>query len=617
MYPRLLLSISLLLMAAMANDGAHAGLKNTLTNNASPYLAMHGGDPVHWQEWNEQSVATARKENKLLFVSIGYFACHWCHVMQRESYQNPEIAAKLNRDFIPVKVDRELNPALDTRLIEFVERTRGYSGWPLNVFITPTGYPLLGIVYLPPDDFSSLVSELNALWQQDHAKLMSDAKAASDELQAAPLEKDIAIRKDLAKRVRAALKNVTLTRADNFAGGFGNQSKFPSVPQLAAMLDSYALEGDAEVAEFLHLTLDNMARLGLNDIIGGGFYRYTVDPQWRVPHFEKMLYDNALLASLYMQAGIVFDESGYLETARKTLDFMLAELLSEQGGLYASLSAIDSNNIEGGYYLWQLDELKKILGTEEWLAVSKAWQMEAGPTTEEGYLPVAYRESAEVAAELGITETELGRRLASARQKMLKARGQRSLPVDDKQLAAWNGLALTAFAQAAAVFNDSHYKSIANGIRKFLLAGLWQNDQLLRARDKRGQAIGEATLEDYAYVAQGLLAWASLTKQSTDYDDVEQVIGQAWKRFFSPQGWRLTETSLLADAPSEVMLADGPMPSPSAELLRATLDLLKVREDVQLREQAAQAISAGQDVLLEDPYWFASHARVAFMLQLP
>jgi uncharacterized protein YyaL (SSP411 family) len=617
MYPRLLLSISLLLMAAMVHNGARAELRNSLANNASPYLAMHGGDPVHWQEWNEQSVATARKENKLLFVSIGYFACHWCHVMQRESYQNRAIAVKLNRNFIPVKVDRELNPALDTRLIEFVERTRGYSGWPLNVFITPEGYPLLGIVYLPADDFSSLLSELNTLWQQDRAQLITDAKAASDELQAAPLKKGVTIQNDLAKRVRVVLKNVTLTRADSFAGGFGNQSKFPSVPQLAAMLDSYTFDGDVQIAEFLHLTLDNMARLGLNDIIGGGFYRYTVDPQWRVPHFEKMLYDNALLASLYMQAGMVFDEPRYLETARQTLDFMAAELLSEQGGLYASLSAIDSNNIEGGYYLWQQEELKKILGTEEWLAVSKAWQMEAGPTTEDGYLPVAYRASTEVAAELGITETELARRLAAAKQKMLTARGQRSLPVDNKLLAAWNGLALTAFTRAAVIFNDSRYKRIANGIRNFLLGSLWQKDQLLRARDKHGQAIGEATLEDYAYVAQGLLAWASLTKESTDYDDAGQIIGQAWKRFFTPQGWRLTETSLLANAPGEVMLADGPMPSPSAELLRATLDLLKEKEDTQLREQTTQAISVGQGLLLEDPYWFASHARAVFALQQP
>ena len=610
---RLLLSIGLLFMASIS----HAELKNTLANNASPYLAMHGADPVHWQEWNEQAVATARKENKLLFVSIGYFACHWCHVMQRESYKNPEIAAKLNRDFIPVKVDRELNPALDTRLIEFVERTRGYSGWPLNVFITPEGYPLLGIVYLPAKEFGSLLNELNTLWKTDSKQLIVDAKAASEELQTIPLDKNIAIQKDLEKKVRAAFKKATLTRADSFAGGFGNQSKFPSVPQLSAMLDSYEIESDAQLAEFLRLTLDNMARLGLNDIIGGGFYRYTVDPQWRVPHFEKMLYDNALLASLYLRAGIVFDEPRYIEVARKTLDFMAAELLSEQGGLYASLSAIDSNNVEGGFYLWQLEELKKLLDAEEWLAVSKAWQMESGPTTEEGYLPVAYRVSAEVAAELDISEAELARNLASAKQKMLKARHQRSLPVDDKQLAAWNGMALSAFSQAAIVLNDSRYKDIAKGIRKFLVTKLWKKDQLLRARDKRGKAIGKATLEDYAYVAQGLLAWAQLSKEPTDYVDVEQIVDQAWKRFFTPQGWRLTETSLLANASSEVMLADGPIPSPSAELLRTTLDLLKERGDTQLREQALQAISVGQELLLEDPYWFASHARAVFQLQQP
>lgn len=273
--------------------------------------------------------------------------------------------------------------------------------------------------------------------------------------------------------------------------------------------------------------------------------------------------------------------------------------------------------LRGGYYLWQPDELKKILSQEEWLAASKAWQMEAGPTTEDGYLPIAYRASAEVAAELGISEKLLAQRLISAKKTMIKARSQRSLPVDNKQLAAWNGLALSAFAQAAVVLDDDRYKNIANGIKSFILSRLWKKDTLLRARDARGQAIGKATLEDYAYVAQGLLAWARLSKESGDYDKVEEIVGQAWKRFFTSQGWRLTETSLLANAASEVMLADGPMPSPSAELLRATLGLLKERENTPLRAQAMHAIAVGQELLLEDPYWFASHARVVFVLQQP
>lgn len=610
---RLLFSVSLLLIAGVS----HAELKNTLANNASPYLAMHANDPVHWQEWNEQTVATARKENKLLFVSIGYFACHWCHVMQRESYQNPKIAAKLNRDFIPIKVDRELNPALDTRLIEFVERTRGYSGWPLNVFVTADGYPLLGMVYLPAKDFSALITELGAIWQQGSQQLVIDAKLASEELQRPVLDKDIRLEKNLTNNIHKKLTHATLTRADSLVGGFGNQGKFPSVPQLSAMLDSYQSTQDQQIAEFLHLTLNNMANLGLNDIIGGGFYRYTVDPQWRVPHFEKMLYDNALLASLYLQAGEVFDEARYFEVARQTLDFMINELLSVQGGLYASLSAIDSNNVEGGYYLWQQDEVKKILTEAEWLAVSKAWRMESDPTTEDGYLPVAYRVNDEVAVEINITEVELSMLLASAKAKMLNVRQQRSVPTDTKQLAAWNGLALSAFSQAALIFNNERYKNIAKGIRGFLLNNLWKHDRLLRAVDVHGQSIGKATLEDYAYVAGGLLAWANLSNESRDYKKVEEIVEQAWKKFFTVQGWRLTESSLLANLVSEVMLADGPMPSPSSELLRVSLSLLKVRENKILQKQSLRAIVIAQELLQEDPYWFSSQARAVFIFQQP
>ncbi|WP_126457013.1 thioredoxin domain-containing protein [Sulfuriflexus mobilis] len=608
MYRRLMLGISLLLMVSIA----HADLKNTLANNASPYLAMHGGDPVHWQEWNEQAVAAARKENKLLFVSIGYFACHWCHVMQRESYQDAAIATKLNRDFIPIKVDRELNPALDSRLIEFVERTRGYSGWPLNVFITPQGHPLLGIVYLPAKDFDALLTELNTLWQQNPQQLADDARLANEELQVPRGRQETTLQKGLAEKARKALRNETLSRADSFAGGFGNQSKFPSVPQLEAMLDVYADEQDSQVGDFLRLTLDNMSRLGLNDLIGGGFFRYTVDPQWRVPHFEKMLYDNALLARLYLRASKVLNETRYLKTARETLDFMLTSLRSPQGGMYASLSAIDDKQVEGGFYLWQVETLQQLLTAKEWLAVEKAWQISGGPTTEDGYLPIALREPAEVAAELGISEAGLEKSLQSARKKMFQQRSQRNLPVDNKRLAGWNGMALSAFAQAAQQTGDKTYQSAAREIRDYIVNTLWEHEQVIRARDGRGQPIGQATLEDYAYVAQGLVDWARYTDKAGDFSLAMQVIEQAWSRFYTRQGWRLTESSLLAMTSTEVMLADGPIPSASAVLVQASLDVLQHTDNADLRKRVMLAVAAGQEMLLAEPYWFASHAREAF-----
>jgi len=283
----------------------HAEYTNTLKGNSSPYLAMHGNDPVKWQQWNSDTVARARKENKLLFVSIGYFACHWCHVMQKESYQATDIAKVLNSEFIPVKVDRELNPALDARMIEFVNRTRGYSGWPLNVFITPEGYPLFGLVYLPHDDFKALVEKLATYWQQDSAGLIADAKLAASEL--APADIDFT-KTNLTDRVDLAGEQFvkrTLIEADQFMGGFGEQSKFPSVPRLDALLRQYKKNPDEKLGKFLKTTLNSMQKYGLNDSLGGGFFRYTVDPQWRVPHFEKMLYDNALLASLYFTVYIL------------------------------------------------------------------------------------------------------------------------------------------------------------------------------------------------------------------------------------------------------------------------------------------------------------------------
>ena len=370
---------------ALLSIDAQAKQKNKLKDHPSPYLAMHGNDPVHWQVWDKAVFQRARQENKLLFVSIGYFACHWCHVMQRESFQNPETAKILNRDFIPIKVDRELQPALDTRLIEFVERTRGYAGWPLNVFITPEGYPLLGIVYLPTKDFSDLLVNMQQAWVEDMPgmKVMAESAAAmwqkSDRSTGPNLD---------ARQIdvyRSAYIKQAMQTADQFQGGFGEDNKFPLVPQLTLLLQLYKEKGDQSLGEFIRLTLDKMASLGMNDHLRGGFYRYVVDPGWQIPHFEKMLYDNAQLVSLYLQAAELFDNNEYKVVASKTLDFMLRELSDQSGGMISSLSAIDNNNVEGGYYLWSDADLKQLLTPEELQLMKLHWGMQHVPTLEGGH----------------------------------------------------------------------------------------------------------------------------------------------------------------------------------------------------------------------------------------
>ena len=587
---------------------------NVLKNNPSPYLAMHGNDPVHWQEWNSDVVARAKAENKLLFVSIGYFACHWCHVMQKESYQAEDVAKILNDKFISVKVDRELNPALDARLIEFVNRTRGYSGWPLNVFITPEGYPLFGMVYLPHDDFNALIGKLSSYWKEDSAGLLADAKQAASELAPELIDLEREGLTAASEKAGEVLVEHTMQKADQFMGGFGEQSKFPVVPRVDALLEQYANNHDEKLGKFLKRTLDSMQKYGLNDSLGGGFFRYTVDPHWHVPHFEKMLYDNALLASLYFRAAEIFEDNKYRATALATTNFMRETLSTKSGGLVASLSAVDDKNVEGGYYLWSREEVKGLLNKREWAVAEPAWSLFGTPTLEGLFLPVAEEDISELATEktiqqAGIKQEDISRLLASAQNKLLKARSKRGLPVDTKRLAGWNGLALSAFVTAASTTKNKEDVQAAKDLRDFLVNELWDGKQIHRARDTQGKVIGRTTIEDYAFVAAGLFDWASYTGKKDDYQLVIEITSQAWQRFFDAQGWKLSEENLLAYGISEHVISDGPMPSPAAVILKVTQKLFNRNDDNKMlpRKKFNAALAASEQQVLDDPFWFSSY----------
>ena len=589
------LSVLSLLCFGLAAHAAPA-LTNQLKHHPSPYLAMHAADPVAWQDWGPAAVERARREGKLLFVSVGYFSCHWCHVMQRESYRNPDIAAFLNRHFVPVKVDRELEAALDARLIEFAERTRGQGGWPLNVFVTPEGYPMYAALYLPPAEFKSVLERLQGLWAKDHAGL---ERLARDEAKraAAPAEAPVAT---------GNFVEQALAQADLIHGGFGDQSKFPSAPQLEALLVHVAARPEPRLKEFLKLTFDHMADLGLYDHVGGGFFRYTVDPSWKAPHFEKMLYDNALLARVYLHAAKALREPRYQQIARATLDFMARDLRAPDGALIASLSAIDDKGVEGGYYLWSTDELTALLSEPETKMLRLAFGMQDAAPFEAGYLPLRSIPVAEVAERLGMDTATAESVLSRALEKLHRARVKRALPRDTKLLAGWNGLALAAFAEAARVTGETKYRDVAAGIRGYLMRALWDGKILKRAVDK-GRAVGAVALEDYAYVTQGLLAWARLTGSTADYTQATSIARVAWQKFYTARGWRPDERSLIQAGDAESALADGPLPSPSAVLVEATLALAEKTGDATLAQQARTARDRARTAVQRDRFWQASH----------
>ncbi len=596
-----------LLLGALLTAPAFA-LDNQLRAHPSPYLAMHGQDPVAWQDWGQAAVDLARAEDKLLFVSSGYFSCHWCHVMQRESYQNDAIADILNRHFVPVKLDRELHGALDAHLISFVEQTQGLAGWPLNVFLTPEGYPLIGATYLPPERFQAVLLGLNNSWREERGRLRNLARRTLLELMRDTPQESVAPWS--ATALQGAVLEQASTLADPLSGGFGDQSRFPMSPQLLTLLDLQAKAPDQRLAEFLILTLDNMATQGLRDHLAGGFFRYTVDPTWQIPHFEKMLYTQALLAEVYLRASRVFGRDDYAAVARDTLAFVIREMGGPQGAFVASFSAVDGAGEEGGVYLWTVDQLHRLLGEQDTALARRYWNMLDISPLDAGHLPRRGESVSQIAEATEQPEPAVVARLQSIRGRLLDARAQRVLPVDEKELAGWNGLLLAALSRAALAWDDREIRAAAGRVRDFLRNRLWDGAALRRAV-AGDRALGKATLEDYAYVAYGMAEYARLSGDPTDRTFVAALLNLAWERFHGPGGWRRDDRPLIPGLGERPALPEGALPAPSAVLIRLALN----SGDPELAAKAASAAAGARPQAQSEPFWYAGH--LAALLALP
>lgn len=572
-------------------------LTNRLRNHPSPYLALHGTDPVAWQEWNAETIAKAKRENKLLYVSVGYYACHWCHVMQRESYKNPKIAAAINRDFIPVKVDRELNTGLDDALQDFSARLLKIGGWPLNAFVTPDGYPVYVVLYAPPQDFGKVLTQLSDRWKADSAGVRKLARQAAPADVGKPVSKPVdgvALRRWQSEFLRLAQLEM-----DEFRGGFGQVSKFPMSPQLSLLIELQAAapdrQPDSKLAEFLRLTLDQMSTRGLHDQVHGGFFRYTTDPGWETPHFEKMLYDNAQLALIYLRAAEVLREPRYQKIGLDTVDFMLKTLAAQndgRGGFYTSTSAVDAQGREGHHYLWQKSELEKRLSKDEFSVARRIWKLDAPAAFEFGYLPAEW-----VATTPG--EKPL---LQSALKKLRHAREKQSLPKDIKINTGLNGLALSALSSAARV--QPSYREAAARSYQFIHRQLASSGRLVKALSN-GRKINGAELEDYAYAAQGLLDYADATGDRFARQEAQRIARDAWQLFATDSGWRREKQPLLATMKPEAILADSATASPSAVLLMVSLRL----EDSLLKSRTLEAMQWASDAMARDAFSYPSQIR--------
>jgi len=600
--------VVLVLLATKTVLAGTAALQNQLANHPSPYLAMHAEDPVHWQVWNRATLQKARELNRPLLVSIGYFSCHWCHVMQRESYQDPRLAKLLNDYFVPVKVDRELAPALDAHLIEFVQLTRGQAGWPLNVLLTPDGYPLLGMTYVPPDRFRQILEGLRDGWNKDSPQWQRRGREAMEQWRQI---RDSDTIKPAKLSVLQGMRVQADQLKDELAGGFGQQNKFPMVSQLRALLWMREQRGDKSQDGFIRLTLDRMANQGLHDELGGGFFRYATDPAWQVPHYEKMLYDNAQLAELYLQAAVQFQSPYYRSIGLSTLDFLLRDMQRDDGYFISSFSAVDEQGREGFYYRWDDADLEKMLTGGQIEAVRAAWFGEQPAHSEYGKLPIWQGTAADIAERLGWSATQLDEVLASARKKLLDSRSARSLLADDKGLAAWNGLALSALAAGYAATGDARYGKPADRLATYISDSLWEGDHLVRARDGK-RVIADATLEDYALVAQGLWDWSEQNPQKKDrYQTlVEQMVRIAWQRYYRNKRWIQSDTPLIPMLDGVVALDDSPLPSATATATRLSRQHPALRKDTELQNRVDAHLDQVRAYLGGSIFWYASYVEL-------
>jgi uncharacterized protein YyaL (SSP411 family) len=482
---------------------------NRLASETSPYLLQHADNPVDWYPWGEEALTKAREEDKPILVSIGYSACHWCHVMEHESFEDPEIAARMNELFVNIKVDREERPDLDTLYMTAVQAMTGHGGWPLNAFLTPDGTPFYGGTYFPPDDrtgmpgFPKVLDAVASAYRERREEVDENAKQLRELLQRS--SRELPKPGDLEPEILTEAAEQLARSFDPRNGGFGTAPKFPQPAVLELLLRQGKRAGDQRATVMVQRTLDRMASGGIYDHVGGGFHRYAVDAVWLVPHFEKMLYDNAQLASAYLAGFQAFGEEQYRRTAEETLDFVAREMTDPRGGFYATLDA-DTEGHEGLFYTWTLEQVEKVVGEKDAPVANLWFNIEPHGNFEGRTVLATPRTTADVADRLGITEKKLATTLTRVRKKLLKAREKRTRPGrDEKVITSWNGLMLRAFADGSRILDRTDYREIAERNAQFVLDHLQEDGRLLRSW-KDGDARTGGFLEDYAFFIDGLLA---------------------------------------------------------------------------------------------------------------
>ncbi len=608
---------------------------NRLIHEKSPYLLQHARNPVDWYPWGEEAFSKARKENRPIFLSIGYSTCHWCHVMERESFSNPQIAALMNKHFVSIKVDREERPDVDQVYMAFVQASTGSGGWPMSVLVTPDLEPFFGGTYLPPKTFENLLLEVADEWQNNREAILLSAGRITDQLRAfgdIQGDGDLKLEKELLDRTYEWYK----ANYDSAQGGFGGAPKFPRPVNFNFLLSYHARTGQMQALEMTARTLEKMAQGGIHDHIGGGFHRYSTDDRWFLPHFEKMLYDQAQLASSYLDAYQISGDSLFQEVARGIFDYVLRDMTGKEGGFYSAEDA-DSpishehpdEHVEGRFYVWTYQQIVALLGEgatlfSEYYGVQKDGNVERdvfGEFKKQNLLFISAAPE-QTAGKVSKSQEELKDVFEQSREKLLKAREKRPRPgLDDKVLTAWNGLMISSLARGYQVLQEEKYLRAAEAAATLITEKLYDRQTgRLKRRYREGEAAIDGLVDDYAFFIQGLLdlyetslegRWLILAMELTETQN-----RLFWDSdnggFYSTAG---EDPSILIRMKEDY---DGAEPSPNSIAVLNLLRLSQMAGNKTWREMAQRSIQAFERRLLSTPHAMPQMmAAVNFYLDKP
>jgi len=593
---------------------------NHLREETSPYLLQHVDNPVDWYPWGDTALQLAESENKPILLSIGYAACHWCHVMAHESFEDEDTARFMNEHFVNIKVDREERPDLDSIYMNAVTTMTGQGGWPMTVFLTAEGRPFYSGTYFPLEprygmpSFKQVLTGVADAWKNQHQKVQEGADQITRHIQqAVGLNAGV---DELDTDILTSAVDDFRTRFDSTWGGFGQAPKFPQPMGIEFLLREHVRGGDADALGMAELTLQRMAQGGIYDQLGGGFARYSVDAYWLAPHFEKMLYDNAQLARVYLHAWQLTGNPLYRRICEETLDYVCREMRDERGGFYSSQDA-DSEGEEGKFYVWSADEVREILGEHARSFMQVYDVTEDGNWEGHNILRLSARAS-DIAAESGLDEAEFIETISQSRRKLYAARSKRVWPgLDDKVLTAWNGLMLAAFADAAQAFERSDYADVATTNAEFLHATMRARDgRLLRTWKAGSEAKYNGYLEDYAFLADALLALYQTTFDTRWFEWARELAEAMLAHFPDVENGGFYDTrddhEQLIHRPKDVQ--DNAIPSGNAMAAHVLLKLALLSGEATYWDTAERAVKSVGKLMAQYPSGFGEWLNAASLI---